>query len=189
MVSVLFCRADSAYKGDNRFDVWDAQRDALLFTGNNPVIAHPPCRAWGILSHMAKPRPGEKDLAPWAIGKVRENGGVLEHPKGSRLWKFLQLPEPDAMPDEFGGFSILIDQWDFGHVARKPTKLYICGLVGDLPPLPTARDGEPVKSITGSPPGRPYLKRCTQYEREYTPDALREFLFEVAQRCQPRRCS
>ena len=132
MVSVLFCRADSAYKNDSRFDVWDAQRNALLWDGGSPLIAHPPCRAWGILSHMAKPRPGEKDLAPWAISQIRKFGGVLEHPKGSRLWKFMQLPEPGAMPDEFGGFSILLDQWDFGHVARKPTKLYICGLAGDF---------------------------------------------------------
>ena len=185
MVSVLFCRSDSAYKNDPRFDVWDAQRDALRWGGGSPLIAHPPCRAWGILSHMAKPRPGEKDLAPWAISQIRQFGGVLEHPKGSRLWKFLQLPEPDAMPDEFGGFSILLDQWDFGHVARKPTKLYICGLRGDLPEMPQKRGGEPVKSITGSPPGRPYLKRCTQYEREYTPAALIDFLHDIAVRCQP----
>ncbi len=184
IIPVLFCRSDSAYKNDTRFDAWDAQRDALKWQGGSPLIAHPPCRAWGQLSHMANPRKGEKELAPWAISQIRKFGGVLEHPKGSKLWKFLKLPEPETACDNFGGFSILIDQWDFGHVARKATKLYICGIdKSDLPNLPTKRIGNPFKSITGSPPGHPYLKRCTQYEREYTPDLLIDFLYNIASKC------
>lgn len=55
-VSVLYTRSDSVYKTLG-VDCWDMERDARLFPGGNPIVAHPPCRAWGQLSHMAKPRP------------------------------------------------------------------------------------------------------------------------------------
>ena len=76
---------------------------------------------------MANPREGEKELALWSIDKVREVGGILEHPKGSKLFP-KYLPDNDQFPDEFDGFTVLIDQYDFGHVAHKETKLYFCGL-------------------------------------------------------------
>jgi hypothetical protein len=86
---------------------------------------------------MANPRPDEKDLAWFALEKVRKNGGVLEHPKGSRLWKEASLPLPGEFPDEHGGFTLLIDQYHFGHVARKWTHLYIVGIEPkDLPEIP-----------------------------------------------------
>lgn len=62
-VAVLYARADSNYKAMENVDVWDAERDARNWPGGCPVVAHPPCRAWSALAHMAKPRPDEKDLA------------------------------------------------------------------------------------------------------------------------------
>ena len=177
-VAVLFARADSLYKKLKGVDVYDKERNAYSWPGGCPVIAHPPCRAWGVLSHMAKPEPGEKELALWAVEQVRENGGVLEHPAGSRLFK--ELPVVHGIPDEWGGFTVEVDQYDFGHVASKPTKLYICGYpMVPLPKMPH-RDGEPTKSMTGQVPG---TARCTQYEREYTPPALIKWLLTVARRC------
>lgn len=82
-VAVLFARADSVYKTLPGTDVWDAARDARNWPGGVPVVAHPPCRAWGRLAHMAKPKPDEKDLARWAVAQVRRFGGVLEHPAAS----------------------------------------------------------------------------------------------------------
>jgi hypothetical protein len=46
-VAVLFARADSIYKTLAGCDVWDEARDALKWPGGAPIIAHPPCRAWG----------------------------------------------------------------------------------------------------------------------------------------------
>jgi hypothetical protein len=180
MIAVLFARKDSRYKDLIDFDVYDIDRDARNYNGNDPVIAHPPCRAWGRLSHMANPRPDEKDLAWFALNKVRKNGGVLEHPKGSRLLKEASLPLPGEFPDEFGGFTILIDQYHFGHVARKWTHLYIVGIKFDeLPKIPV-REGIPWKTICGitGQPGR----RCTQYEREYSPDGLINFIVQICKK-------
>ena len=92
MIAVLFARDDSRYKDFNMYDVYDIDRDARTFCKKMPVIAHPPCRAWGMLSHMANPREGEKQLAYLALAQVRLNGGILEHPAGSRLWKEAPLP-------------------------------------------------------------------------------------------------
>jgi hypothetical protein len=92
MIAVLFARDDSRYKELDGYDVYDINKDARTFCKKIPVIAHPPCRAWGMLSHMANPREGEKQLAYLALAQVRLNGGILEHPAGSRLWKEAPLP-------------------------------------------------------------------------------------------------
>jgi hypothetical protein len=181
-IAVLFARGDSRYKDLPGFDVYDIDRDARSFCGRTPVIAHPPCRAWGMLSHMANPRPGEKQLAYLALAQVRLNGGVLEHPAGSRLWAEAGLPMENEFPDEFGGFTIEVDQYDFGHVAHKRTKLYICGIESkDLPTLPPPNLAPTDRSICGNVVG---TKRCTQYQREYTPDLLIEFLANICKKIQ-----
>ena len=181
MIAVLFARQDSKYKQLEGYDVYDIDRDARNYCKSYPVIAHPPCRAWGMLSHMANPRPDEKQLAYFALAQVRLNGGVLEHPAGSKLWKEAHLPLDNQFEDEFGGFTLTINQFDFGHVASKPTNLYICGINrNELPLLPPPRLEKPQKTICGivGQPGR----RCTQYEREYTPDKLIEFITEICKR-------
>lgn len=180
MIAVLFARDDSRYKQLDGYDVYDIHRDARNYCKSYPVIAHPPCRAWGMLSHMANPRPDEKQLAYFALAQVRLNGGVLEHPAGSRLWKEAPLPLVGEFPDEFGGFTIEVDQYDFGHVAHKKTKLYICGVdIKDLPKMPPVNTAPTNRSICGNVKG---TKRCTQYQREYTPDDLIDWISEVCRR-------
>ena len=170
--TALFCRDDSAYKKRAAWDVYDIDRDATKYNGNLPVVCHPPCRAWGRLSHMASPREGEKLLANWSLEKVNQVGGIVEHPSGSKLWGIYRF----IVPDSSGGFVIEIDQYDFGHVAHKKTKLYICGITRDeLPDLPPKDETIHVcvkgkrRSICGNVKG---TTRCTQYQREYTPEAL-----------------
>lgn len=180
MIAVLFARPDSRYKELDGYDVYDINRDARNYCKPYPVIAHPPCRAWGMLSHMANPRPDEKQLAYFALAQVRLCGGVLEHPAGSRLWKEAQLPLENEFPDEFGGFTVEVDQYDFGHVAHKQTKLYICGVSrNQLPAMPPKNLAPTDRSICGNVKG---TKRCTQYQREYTPDALIEWMTKIC-RC------
>ena len=185
-VAVLFARQDSVYKSIPGCDVWDIQRDALNWPGGCPVVAHPPCRAWASLRNHAKPRDGEKDLAFFAINAVRKNGGVLEHPWLSTLWAVAGLPEPGRI-DNFGGWTLPIDQNWWGHRARKRTRLYICGMRAfDLPDIPI-RLGEATHTI-GLWSGR---NRSTcrpsvnKREYEHTPPELAYWLVDLARRCKP----
>ncbi|KAB0547869.1 hypothetical protein F7R01_10215 [Pseudomonas argentinensis] len=183
-VAVLFARSDSIYKTLSATDVWDAQRNALNWPGGAPVVAHPPCRAWGRLRTFAKPRPGEKELALWAVDKIRSHGGVLEHPASSLLWKEKPLPEPGEQ-DDWNGWTLVISQWWWGHRAEKLTRLYICGAKpSELPPMPY-RMGEASHVIAQSSLNQHLRRRpeVSKKEREATPVELATWLIEVARIC------
>lgn len=182
-VAVLFARADSNYKA-LPVDVWDEARDARKWPGGCPVVAHPPCRAWASLRHCAKPREGEKDLAHFSIAMVRRWGGVLEHPQLSTLWRVAGLPEPGRR-DEYGGWTLIVDQHWWGHRARKRTRLYICGIEPrDIPDMPM-KIGEATHTV-GLWSGRDKT-RCrpsiAKREFESTPPDFAEWLVELASRC------
>lgn len=146
-------------------------------------MAHPPCRGWGGLSHMAKPRHGEKDLARWAVAQIREFGGVLEHPKKSKLWADQSLPEP-GQRDRFGGFTLPIFQSWFGHRAEKATFLYVIGVEPrEVPDMPMIL-GEASHVVSSSRRwyrGHQNLKPwITHAEREHTPPDLAKWLVQLA---------
>lgn len=180
-VAALFVREDSIYKRLPGVDAWDAQRDARAWPGGCSVVAHPPCRSWGRLRQFAKPRPDEKALGPWAVEQVRRWGGVLEHPAGSTLFEHCAMPVPGVLCDAWGGYTLEVDQFHFGHKAKKPTWLYIVGVGREqLPPIPQRR-GQPTHCIR---PTRSYprLPSVTKAEREHTPEPLSRWLVEVARR-------
>lgn len=179
-VAVLFARRDSIYKTLPELDVWDEERDARLYTGKGPVIAHPPCRAFGRLRQFAKPLPWEKDLAYWSVDTVRANGGVLEHPATSRLWADKGLPAPGKR-DASGGFTLPILQKDFGHRADKSTWLYVSGIEPrQLPGVPLVLGMATHVVQTKRGDGRPHIRKA---EREETPLHLALWLVEVASMC------
>ena len=115
-VSALYIDSHFGPYPDLLTDCWDIERDALTYAGPNPVVAHPPCGSWGRMVHLSR-----QPLAPGlaAVAQVRRWGGVLEHPADSKLWKRLRLPYVDGLPDEWGGFTVCVNQWDFGHLALK----------------------------------------------------------------------
>lgn len=176
MIAVLYAREDSIYK-QLGCDVYDISRDARTYTGNSAVIAHPPCRAWGQLSHFAKPRPDEKELAFHAIDVIRKNGGVLEHPRASKLWpKYLPMP---GKIDEYGGWTLLIHQIWFGHKAIKKTFLYIVGVKpSELPTYPVTFDTN-VYRVGGNSKSKIKKKEVTKREREATPKNLAIWLIDL----------
>ena len=179
MIAALFVRRDSVYKSMPGVEAFDMDRDARLYSGPWPVVAHPPCRAWGQLSHMAKPRPDEKELAVFAVEAVRAFGGVLEHPKLSKLWPACGLPEPGDF-DEFGGWTLPVDQNWWGHRARKSTRLYIVGVEPcDIPVMPMVL-GEATHVIGSSKKGKP---ETTKAEREHSPPEFARWLVALAARC------
>lgn len=170
-VAVLFARSNSYYKVLPGCEVFDLARDARTFDGSIPVVAHPPCRAWGRLRHMAKPRADEKALGLFAVETVRRCGGVLEHPAHSTLWPAAGLPAPGTR-DSFGGWTLPLYQGHFGHRAPKATWFYVLGLEpADLPPIPFD---------LALPVGR--VENMGKAEREATPPELARFLVEIARR-------
>lgn len=197
-VAVLFARTDSVYHGLAQ-EVYDIDRDARNYAGPLPVVAHPPCRAWGRLRHFAKPRPDEKALALFAVDAVRRWGGVLEHPRASTLWPTAGLPAPGSR-DEFGGWTLGISQHWWGHRAEKLTLLYIVGCdMRDAPPAPItlaqathviAMDKRAGKGTNGErlrkgmPGWRPEVSKP---EREHTPPALAHWLLDLATLCSTMR--
>lgn len=171
--AVLYVREDSHYKA-MPVDCFDASRDARTYAGPLPVVAHPPCRAWGRLRHLAKPRHDERGLALHAVDMVRKFGGVLEHPENSTLWPVAGLPAPGCF-DGWGGWTMTVHQAWWGHRAPKPTRLYIVGKrARQIPALPYTM---------GDPGGR--IESMGRREREETPPELAEWLVELAEGCHP----
>jgi len=162
-VPVLFTRRNSPYLALG-CDCYDIERDALNWPGGVPLIAHPPCRSWGQLAHMAKPRPGERELALWAIDQVRKFGGVLEHPINSRLW-FESGCLSWGIRDVWGGVLLPLYQSSFGHRAPKLTGLYLVGF-----PVPEFPPPRPTSTV---------VERMSRAEREATPPDLAKFLVDL----------
>jgi hypothetical protein len=177
-------------------DCWDAERDARRYAGPFPVVAHPPCGPWGRLRHLY--RGNEHDCAPNAVQQVRLWNGVLEHPAGSLLWReeiqLERLPLPGDAPDSWGGYTIEVEQVEWGHVARKRTWLYIVGVsrerVAELVEARPFPGREPTHWISGgrgrqgkkakTTPVPPGIKVCSAQQRRRTPPAFAEFLIELA---------
>lgn len=81
-IAVLFARQDSIYKTLPGCDVWDIERDARKWPGGCPVVAHPPCRAWGRLRLYGQRRtfPTLDQVAMNSAGgrfRFRSSGSVI----------------------------------------------------------------------------------------------------------------
>lgn len=189
-VFALFVKKDSVYKTFPFVDCYDIDRNALSYPGGCPVVAHPPCRTWGKLRKFVTNAPtGEHDLGPWAIAQVRKFGGVVEHPDGSRLFRACKCSLPGEFPDEFGGWSIKIDQHRFGHLAEKQTILYIVGTDWIPKPPPKAGNalywiGSPGASMRSRRPFRDGIKpSCPKSHFDSTPPLFASYLLMIARCC------
>lgn len=171
MVAILYTRKNSIYKKLEQ-DCYDISRDARTFKGGKSIIAHPPCRGWGKYSHMAKPRTDEPALAIHSIIMVRLWGGIVEHPRSSKLWKAMNLPMPGQY-DIYGGWTLCIDQKWFGHRANKTTFLYIRGI------KPKEIPGYMVTYNTYEKE----IEKMGRAERERTPLNLAIWLIATAMKC------
>jgi len=192
MIAALYVETGGVYFGRPDVDPWDEARDARRYAGPWPVVAHPPCGPWGHLRHLAVLQEDHRGCGLAAVEAVRRWGGVLEHPAHSTLWEACGLPAPGCLPDAYGGVSVVVDQCDFGHVARKRTWLYLVGVrdLGRMPP-----PGRPTHWVSGShqprvkPRGRRRsdfvpdgVKICSARQRNRTPPAFADFLVALAHR-------
>ncbi len=137
MIAALYVETGGVYYGLEDVDPWDEERDARLYAGPWPVVAHPPCASWCALAGMRETRYGYKrgedgGCFEAALSCVREFGGVLEHPAHSAAWGHFGLPRPirgggwvSSFEDE--GYSCWVDQGWYGHALKKPTWLYAYG--------------------------------------------------------------
>lgn len=182
MTPILFARADSHYKTIPGTDVFDIDRDARSWSGGAPCVAHPPCRTWGRLRQFAKPRPDEKALGPWAVLKIRTWCGVLEHPAESTLFAHCGVPRPGRPADMWGGWTLAVEQFHWGHRAEKATWFYIVGCRPHDVPAQPRREGRPTHCVRPTK-SYPRLPSITKAEREHTPPALAVWLVELARRC------
>jgi len=178
------------YAGMADVDAWGVERDATLYAGPWAVVAHPPCGHWGRYWYKAH---DDGHTGPIAVAQVRKHGGVLEHPRDSKLWREGRMPLPGWLPDAWGGYTIEVFQHDWGHRADKATWLYIVGVKPEnLPPMPphlppvesnipkrrtlkegATRHGDVIRGM---------IERMPKSQRHLTPPAFAAWLVEVARR-------
>lgn len=138
MIAALFVQTGGVYYGLDGVDPWDERRDARLYDGPHPVVAHPPCQRWGrywgggpMLAGTAKQLVLGDDGGCFAsaLTSVRRFGGVLEHPEASHAWRTHGLVAPPraggwVAAGDFTGWTCCVEQGHYGHRARKATWLY-----------------------------------------------------------------
>jgi hypothetical protein len=191
-IAALFVEPDGAYAAIEGVDLWDEERDARIYPGPAPVVAHPPCSRWCRLAGLVEARWGHKrgedgGCFAAALAAVRRFGGVLEHPAWSDAWAAFLLPVPPReggwVGGICGGFACYVEQGRYGHPAKKATWLYAYGV--DLPELrwghePDQRSKALVSwcgDHVASGESRPRLK---PREAAATPPAFREELLSIA---------
>ncbi len=191
-VAALYVDPDGVYSGLEGVEVWDEARDARLYAGPWPVVAHPPCNKWSPLAYINQRRiPGYRlgddgGCFAAALEAVRRYGGVLEHPAQSVAWRHFGLdrPERGIWRGWFGSYVTEVDQGAYGHRARKRTWLYV---VAPNVPAPldwtVAERDAIVSGFTHQPKGAHVAvehRRVRPKEANATPPAFRDVLLEMA---------
>jgi hypothetical protein len=202
-IAALYVQAGGSYYGLLGVDPWDEARDARLYAGPHPVVAHPPCQRWGKLwagQPLWIKRTGERKIKgddggcfAAALDAVRRYGGVLEHPWGSHAWTHFGINKPPRTggwikADTHGGWTCCIEQGRYGHYARKPTLLYAVGCF--LPDLEWGVSEPQFPQAAIDKHGLAYCKRAGELAfqgggkdstaRISTPQPFRDILIEMA---------
>jgi hypothetical protein len=188
-VAALFVAKNGCYCGLDDVDAWDERRDARMYTGNLPVVAHPPCARWSQLAGLVEARYGYKrgdddGCFASALAAVRRHGGVLEHPAYSAAWKHFGLQRPPrkggwVTADDLGGFTCHVEQGHYGHRARKATWLYAVRC--SLPALIWGKSSAFWVSYCGNHNGsRTVVERLSKSQRSATPLKFRDILLAMA---------
>jgi hypothetical protein len=145
MIAALYVDPKGVYSEVPDVDCWGEERDARLYPGPWPVVAHPPCARWGRYwfggpSAKVRRKLGDDGgCFAAALEAVRRWGGVLEHPEATHAWSRFGIAAPPraggwipagiAVP----GWTCCVEQGHYGHRARKATWLYAVGC--ELPSL------------------------------------------------------
>lgn len=192
MIAALYVATGGCYFGLDGVDPWDEVRDARLYAGPHPVVAHPPCARWCRLAALVQSQGGKAigddgGTFAAALASVREHGGILEHPAWSLAWGAHGLLAPPAfgwvrdMTDP-RGWVCEVSQAAYGHRAQKLTWLYY---VGAKPP-PVLKWDRPRCDVTTTTSRRGAKRKAgavemtSKRERSATPPAFRDVLLSIA---------
>lgn len=197
MIAALFVQSGGCYFGLGGVDPWDKGRDARLYDGPHPVVAHPPCERWGRFANggpaakVRRIRGDDDDCFAYALACVRRWGGVLEHPEGSLAWKHFGLIAPPrhggwVVADFCGGWTCCVEQGRYGHLAKKATWLYAVGC--ELPSLRWGIGEQRLDPKTLARHGYEYARRrgvvsvfsSSDPRRAATPIEFRDLLLSIA---------
>lgn len=199
-VAALFVERGGVYWDLPGVDPWDEARDARLYAGPWPVVAHPPCERWGRYwggGPMLHGTPRQKIMGDdggcfgKALAAVARWGGVLEHPEGSHAWAAHGIAAPAWRkgwkrlgPREW---TCCVAQGNYGHRARKLTWLLCCGV--EKPPtlewsVPTMQlklgDGYHSTEERARLRKTGICQRLSHGQRAATPTAFRDALLAIA---------
>jgi hypothetical protein len=187
--AALFIDPNGPYSEVDGLDLWDKSRDARLYSGPYPVIAHPPCNRWGKMAPINYKRWGTQigedgGCFESALKSVRSYGGVLEHPSQSLAWKSFELLKP-----KFGIWTQLssnewvaeVNQSDYGHLSTKKTWLFFVG----NKPTPVKSVGSKGKYQIGGGvnTGNNKKPRLNQKLTHLTPKPFRDYLIKLVKEC------
>lgn len=190
LVAALYVAKGGCYTNLPDVDAWAPPRDARLYAGPHPVVAHPPCGTWGAYAWRTLDGPGnDGGCFEKALESVKRFGGVLEHPARSHAWETQLLAKPHSgswqMDALNGGWVTEVSQGNYGHRARKLTWLFA---VTGAPPLldwsqcvrrldvpQDATDEQRARLIkTG------VCQRLSKNQRAATPIPFRDLLLDIA---------
>ncbi len=206
MIAALFVERGGCYYGLENVDPWDQSRDARLYAGPWPVVAHPPCERWGRYwsggpsARVRRKRGDDGGCFEAALRAVRTYGGVLEHPEASSAWRAFGLTAPPRfggwiMADFEGGWTCCVEQGHYGHRARKATWLYAFGVERGRVTWGRASKRERLDDGYHSAEERAravktgICQRLSKRQRAATPNAFRDLLISIAESANARRGS
>jgi len=188
VIAALYVEKNGVYYGLPDVDPWDEERDARLYAGPWPVVAHPPCPKWSPLAYINRRRlPGyeigdDGGCFEAALDAVNTYGGVLEHPAYSLAWKHYELEKPQRglWRGLFGSYTTEVDQGAYGHRARKRTWLYV--VAPHVPPQLDWREASSTVIVSGflHGSGADESRRVRPKEASRTPLAFRDLLLAIA---------
>lgn len=195
-VAALFVAKGDCYTDLPDVDPWTEDRDARLYAGPWPVVAHPPCERWGRYWGGGPSAKHKRTLGDdggcftCAITSVRLYGGVLEHPEASHAWRANGLLAPPKAGQwiwagDGMGVTCCVEQGHYGHRARKATWLYAVGIkLPDLVWGPCAGKSRLDVGYHSADErkrgGRVAAERLTRAECIATPIAFRDVLLAMA---------
>lgn len=190
MIAALYVETNGCYYGLPDVDPWDIVRDARLYEGPHPVVAHPPCDRWCQMAPVNQKRYGHKigddgGCFAAALNAVRTWGGVLEHPALTLAWPAFDLPRPSYggwLRTFCGGWVAHVDQRNYGHRATKGTWLYAFGV--DPPPMHWRKGDKPEAWISTDRPRAELaalgIAQLSKREAKATPQEFRDALIGIA---------